>query len=220
MSRALGRPRTSSHRTIEEAAVELFLEHGYAATSVGDIARRAGVSRGTVFNYFPAKSDILWIDADDALARLESALRNGNPGAAETGATLAPDANGVQPDARSGLEAIFQAILRVAEHTDAGTVPLAVTQGELIGARDEIAASGLLRLARLASMLRGAICARTGWDRRDATAHLVAQIVAAALSSAWSSWARAGTGRLPLHEYVRNALDLIRRGTDAALDSR
>ena len=47
-----GRPRASSRETLAEAACELFLEQGYEATSVVDIAQRAGVSRSSFFNYF------------------------------------------------------------------------------------------------------------------------------------------------------------------------
>jgi TetR/AcrR family transcriptional regulator len=38
-----------------EAALDLFVEHGYAATRVEAVAQRAGVSKGTLFRYFPSK---------------------------------------------------------------------------------------------------------------------------------------------------------------------
>ncbi|MDQ4138682.1 MAG: TetR/AcrR family transcriptional regulator, partial [Actinomycetota bacterium] len=75
-----GRPRVSSRRTIEEAAAELFLEQGYDRTTVDDIARRAGVGRATFFNYFPSKPDLLWVDVDEGLARLQEALHGIEPG--------------------------------------------------------------------------------------------------------------------------------------------
>jgi len=37
------------------AALELFVEHGFAATRLEDVARRAGVSKGTVYLYFDSK---------------------------------------------------------------------------------------------------------------------------------------------------------------------
>ncbi|MFN3388929.1 MAG: TetR/AcrR family transcriptional regulator [Allosphingosinicella sp.] len=40
---------------IVEAARATFVEHGFAATRVEEIARRAGVSKGTVYLYFPTK---------------------------------------------------------------------------------------------------------------------------------------------------------------------
>ena len=46
---------------MSEAAVELFLESGYDAISIDDIALRAGVSRGSFFTYLPGgKPDALW----------------------------------------------------------------------------------------------------------------------------------------------------------------
>lgn len=40
---------------IVAAALELFVEHGFAATRLEDVARRAGVSKGTVYLYFDSK---------------------------------------------------------------------------------------------------------------------------------------------------------------------
>ena len=76
-----GRPRASSAATIHEAALELFLEHGYDAVSVDDIARRAGVSRGTVFSYCDSKADALWVELDAAIARAVAAMDAGGPDA-------------------------------------------------------------------------------------------------------------------------------------------
>ena len=40
------------------SALDLFVERGYAATRVDDIAQHAGVSKGTLFLYFPSKEDL------------------------------------------------------------------------------------------------------------------------------------------------------------------
>lgn len=40
------------------AALELFVEKGYAATRVEEVAQRAGVSKGTLFLYFPSKEEL------------------------------------------------------------------------------------------------------------------------------------------------------------------
>jgi len=40
------------------AALELFVERGYAATRLDDIAARAGVSKGTLYLYFPNKEEL------------------------------------------------------------------------------------------------------------------------------------------------------------------
>lgn len=53
--------RRASERPDEllDAALALFAEKGYAHSSVAEIARRAGVSKGAVYLYFPSKQAIL-----------------------------------------------------------------------------------------------------------------------------------------------------------------
>eukprot|EP01034_Spumella_vulgaris_P032775 gene32775-40456_t len=41
-----------------EAALELFVERGFAATRLEDVARRAGVSKGTLYLYFENKEEL------------------------------------------------------------------------------------------------------------------------------------------------------------------
>ncbi len=40
------------------AALTLFAERGFAATRLEDVARRAGISKGTIYLYFPTKEDL------------------------------------------------------------------------------------------------------------------------------------------------------------------
>jgi AcrR family transcriptional regulator len=42
-----------------EAALSLFVEKGFAATRSDAVARAAGVSKGTLYLYFPSKEDLL-----------------------------------------------------------------------------------------------------------------------------------------------------------------
>jgi AcrR family transcriptional regulator len=41
-----------------EAAIDLFVERGYAATRLEDVARRAGVSKGTLYLYYENKEEL------------------------------------------------------------------------------------------------------------------------------------------------------------------
>jgi len=41
-----------------DAALDLFVEKGFAATRVEEVAERAGVSKGTLFLYFPSKEEL------------------------------------------------------------------------------------------------------------------------------------------------------------------
>lgn len=51
--------RETSRERIVDAALELFAERGFAATSVRQIAERAGVSQGLLYNYFNGKRFLL-----------------------------------------------------------------------------------------------------------------------------------------------------------------
>ena len=54
------RERRKQYRPGElpEAALDLFVEKGFAATRVEELAARKGVSKGTLFLYFPSKEDL------------------------------------------------------------------------------------------------------------------------------------------------------------------
>ena len=45
-------------KAILESAVGLFDSHGYAVTTMDEIAAGAGISKGSIYNYFQSKSDL------------------------------------------------------------------------------------------------------------------------------------------------------------------
>jgi AcrR family transcriptional regulator len=49
---------TAKRRQIMDGARIVFLEQGFDAASMGEIARRAGVSKGTLYVYFKSKEDL------------------------------------------------------------------------------------------------------------------------------------------------------------------
>ena len=51
--------RESSRNAILQAALRLFAERGYHATTIEAIAREAGIAKGLVYNYFASKQDLL-----------------------------------------------------------------------------------------------------------------------------------------------------------------
>ncbi len=53
-----GRRKEARPGELLEAALDLFVEKGYAATKVDEVAARAGVSKGTLFLYFPSKEEL------------------------------------------------------------------------------------------------------------------------------------------------------------------
>ena len=178
-----GRPRASSRSTIEEAAAELFLEQSYAGTTVDEITQRAGVSRATFFNYFTAKSDLLWMDADRALDALEARLADG----AELIGAISATASEIGPE----------------------RVPLAVTQADVMGTGEELVSSGLARVGRLVTMVRTAIMANSGQDHDELVVAVRANALAGALVAAWSAWIREGVERRPLSTYLNAAIALV-----------
>ena len=65
------RKKAETRDRIRACALRLFLEQGYDATTVEQIAAAAGVSHMTFFRYFPAKEDVALSDSYDPLiARL------------------------------------------------------------------------------------------------------------------------------------------------------
>src|ERR1700712_466964 len=70
---------------LETAALDLFAENGYEATTVAQIADRAGLNRATFFRHFADKREVLF-GGEDLLAGLfADAIRVAPPGATLTG---------------------------------------------------------------------------------------------------------------------------------------
>jgi mycofactocin system transcriptional regulator len=63
-----GRPPATSRVELERVALALFAEHGFAETTVDEIAEAAGVGRRTFFRYFESKNDVMWGEFDALLA--------------------------------------------------------------------------------------------------------------------------------------------------------
>ena len=188
-----GRPRASSRAMLAEAAGELFLEQTYAGTTVDDIAHRAGVSRATFFNYFAVKSDLLWLEVDESLARFHGML-------AEPPTNIPP------------MDAVLAAVVRLAETFGPDRLPLAVTQVELMGTDAELQASALPRFLAVVRQVAAAIARRSGDDPDALLPRSAATAVVGAVVSAVAVWARAGVGRGPLAPLVRSAVEPVCRG--------
>jgi AcrR family transcriptional regulator len=60
---------------IAAAAAGLFLNGGYHSTSVREIAQKAGLSVGSVFNYFTSKEEILFFLFSHVQSRAEASLQ-------------------------------------------------------------------------------------------------------------------------------------------------
>jgi len=65
------RKKEETRQKIFKAAVHLFRERGFEATTVDDITERADVARGTFFNYFPRKDAVLAYFSEQRLVDAE-----------------------------------------------------------------------------------------------------------------------------------------------------
>ena len=73
------RKKIETRLALARAAMRLFEERGYAATTVDDIAAAANVSRRTFFRYFSTKEEVFIVDPGGKLAALHVALADGPP---------------------------------------------------------------------------------------------------------------------------------------------
>jgi AcrR family transcriptional regulator len=74
------RKKRQTREAIADAAMRLFVEHGFDAVTVADVARAADVSQKTVFNYFPTKEDLVLHGGQERRAALIEAIRARKPG--------------------------------------------------------------------------------------------------------------------------------------------
>ena len=57
---AKGRLKKDKKNLIIEAAAQIFAQKGYARASVADIALKAGIGKGTIYEYFKSKEDLFF----------------------------------------------------------------------------------------------------------------------------------------------------------------
>ena len=74
------RKKQRTREQIIDAAMRLFAERGYHATTIADIATAADVAPRTFFSYFPSKEAVVFHDLDRDLEALARALRERLPG--------------------------------------------------------------------------------------------------------------------------------------------
>lgn len=80
MSTLIGRRHRETRGRIADIAVSLFLERGFAETTMDDIAVEAGVSRRTVYRHFPGKDDLVFEQPQRWLQRFDAEVSRRVPG--------------------------------------------------------------------------------------------------------------------------------------------
>jgi AcrR family transcriptional regulator len=80
MSGLRERKKQETRQAIHVAAMQLFAERGFEATTIADIADAAGISPRTFFAYFPAKEEAVFQKFDVAYDDFSRTLRGRPPG--------------------------------------------------------------------------------------------------------------------------------------------
>ncbi|MFI1485034.1 TetR family transcriptional regulator [Streptomyces sp. NPDC020747] len=93
-----------------DAAMKLFVEHGFEVVTVADIARRAEVGRTTFFRYFVDKQEVLFADEEQHHEALVSAVDH-------AAATLAPIGASLDRALDAGHAGLRALVGSIAEHT-------------------------------------------------------------------------------------------------------
>jgi AcrR family transcriptional regulator len=163
------RKKERTRRAIEDAALDLFVEQGYEATTVDQIAERAEISKPTFFRYFASKGEVVFGDGSDEHAEIVAAIADLDldPGADDLRAVITAMQEGWLPK----LDPV-----RTARRTRAaGTSPLLRGLSLDTGLRWQAAVSE-------------ALARRRGLDAPDRRSRLVAAMAFAALNNAVNTW--------------------------------
>ncbi|MBM2614644.1 TetR/AcrR family transcriptional regulator [Actinoplanes sp. LDG1-06] len=173
------------------AAVDLFAEQGYDATTVAQIAERAGVTKSTFFRHFPDKRELL-VAGQEALSRLLA------EGVAEAPAGAGP------------LEAVAAGLERASGAMGPMNRELGPRMKAAIAASAELQERDALKSVSMAAALTGALVAR---GVPDATAALAGELGMLAFKRGYAAWSEAADDDLAPHALA--ALAELRAATAA-----
>lgn len=186
-----GEARTPMRDALVAAAITLFEERGFDATTVDDIVARAGVGRRSFFRYFPSKESVVFPDHEGALRRMSDFLAD------EAGFGQDPVARVC--DAARLVLAMYAAdpAFSLARYRLTRQVPALRTHELAVVRRYESALAAFLR-TRYAGRADGGL-----------RADVVSAAVVAAHNHALRSWLRSG-GRGDPGAVVDHALEWVR----------
>jgi AcrR family transcriptional regulator len=156
----------NARERLEQAALETFAEHGYEATSVAQIAERAGLAKSSFFRHFTDKREVLF-GGQEVLADLFT------EGVRQAGSEA------------SAIECVGVALQSAAMVFTAPRHRIAPLRRAIISANTELQERELLKRARLGSAVEHALRER-GTD--EAAARLAAEMGMIAFSVAYARW--------------------------------
>ncbi|HYA09085.1 MAG TPA: TetR family transcriptional regulator [Gaiellaceae bacterium] len=140
------RKKAKTRAAIQAEALRLFREHGYAATTVEQIADAAEVSPSTFFRYFGTKEDVVLHDRFDPL--LFAAFR-------------------AQPPELTPIQALRAAMRAVFDGLPPAELERERLRGELILAVPELRARALAEFADTLQATAGLVAERVGRSPDD-----------------------------------------------------
>jgi AcrR family transcriptional regulator len=171
------------------AAVDLFTDQGYDATTVTQIAERAGVTKSTLFRYFPDKRDIL-AAGQETLSHLLA------EGIAEA------------PDDATPLEAVALGLERVSGAMGPLNRQLGPRMKAAVAASVELQERHLLKSVGLAAAMTNALISR---GVAPATAHVAGELGVLAFTLGYAEWSEGDReSENDLAHYALAALDELR----------
>jgi AcrR family transcriptional regulator len=174
------------------AAVDLFTEQGYDATTVAQIAARAGVTKSTFFRHFSDKREVLV--AGQAILSLLLA----------EGITQAPAS-------ASPLEAVAAGLERASSKMGSMSRDLGPRLKAAVAANTELQERDALKSIGLAAVMTDALVAR---GVPDLTAHLAAELGVLAFKLGYTQWSEADRDdTTELAHYALAALEQLRAAT-------
>jgi AcrR family transcriptional regulator len=150
---------------LREAALELFLEHGYENVTVAQITERAGLTRRSFSRYFTDKRDVLFAGSEQLPAFLARGVRHAD-------STL------------SSFEALLTALMDVAGVL-ADQASLAAQRRAVVRASPELQERGRTKFAAVTDAVADALRDR-GTAESEAT--LLAQVGVAIFRTAFERW--------------------------------
>ena len=188
----MGRWQPGARERLVVAAVDLFTEQGYDATTVAEIAERAGVTRSTFFRHFSDKREML-VAGQETLSQLLA------EGIAEA------------PESASPLEAVAVGLERASSEMGPVNRELGPRLKAAVAASAELQERDALKSVGLAAAMTAALVAR---GVPDTTAHLAAELGVLAFKRGYVQWTEAdrddATG---LTHYALAALEDLRTAT-------
>jgi AcrR family transcriptional regulator len=169
------RKRQQTRERLSRAAMALFLERGFEATTLDDIAAAADVSRRSFFHYFASKEDVVFAWQEESTAALVAAV------------AARPADESMLKAAENGMCAIVRQI----EPNEAIAMACLKRDNPALQARDQV------KYEKLERALAQALGKRAGDKAQKLQAPLVAMIATGAMRIGGELWAAEGAREKP-----------------------